>query len=158
MHIQARHVNKTAHSGVKTALKRSNLTHQLTGRTRPIQIPRGRERLLAWTQREASVVKDCLNVTSHPTPWTMHRPQYRLIDTCYWVVHDIRVLDSPIVITMQISVLLCRTWGSPSGGYEEAYLLWYNAVWSVDSQLTFRRNMSSSGSRNNPNKKPAWSG
>jgi hypothetical protein len=32
--------------------------------------------------------------------------------------------------------------GSYSGGYEESYLLGYNAVWSVESQSTFWRNMS----------------
>jgi hypothetical protein len=35
-----------------------------------------------------------------------------------------------------------RLWGFPTGGYEEFYLLGYNAVWSVESQLTFRENMS----------------
>jgi hypothetical protein len=42
---------------------------------------------------------------------------------------------------------------------EEFCHLGYNAVQSVESQLTFRRNMSlpSSGSKNNPSKKPVWS-
>jgi hypothetical protein len=41
--------------------------------------------------------------------------------------------------------------------YEEYYLLWYNAVYSVESQPTFRRNISppSSGSKNKQSKKPA---
>jgi hypothetical protein len=40
---------------------------------------------------------------------------------------------------------------------EEFYLLGYNAVYSVESQLMFRRNIAppSSGSKNKPSKKPA---
>jgi hypothetical protein len=40
---------------------------------------------------------------------------------------------------------------------EEVYLLGYNTVWFVQSQLTFRRNMppTSSGSKNKPSMKPA---
>jgi hypothetical protein len=40
---------------------------------------------------------------------------------------------------------------------EQYYLLGYNAAYSVESQMTFRRNMSSSssGSKNKPSKKPA---
>jgi hypothetical protein len=37
-------------------------------------------------------------------------------------------------------------WGSHSGGYEEYYLLGYNALWSVESQQTSRKNMSASSS------------
>jgi hypothetical protein len=45
--------------------------------------------------------------------------------------------------------LLFKIWDSHSGGYEELYLLGYNAVYSVESQPTFRRNMSlSSGLKN----------
>jgi hypothetical protein len=36
----------------------------------------------------------------------------------------------------------CRICGSRSGGNEELYLLGYNTVQSVESQPTFRRNMS----------------
>jgi hypothetical protein len=50
-----------------------------------------------------------------------------------------------------------RNWGSHTIGYEVLYLLTYNAVYSVESQPTFRRNISppSSGS-NKPSKIPAW--
>jgi hypothetical protein len=37
---------------------------------------------------------------------------------------------------------ICRIWGSHSDGYEEFYLLGYNYVQSVESQPTFRRNIS----------------
>jgi hypothetical protein len=42
--------------------------------------------------------------------------------------------------------------------FEEYYLLGYNAVQSVESRPTFRRNLSSpsSGSKNKPIKKPVW--
>jgi hypothetical protein len=50
--------------------------------------------------------------------------------------------------------------GSHSGRYEQFCLLGYNAVSSVGSQLTFRRNIStlSSGSNSKPSKKPWRSG
>jgi hypothetical protein len=35
----------------------------------------------------------------------------------------------------------CRNWGSPSGGYEEFYLLWHNATQFTEKPLTFLRNM-----------------
>jgi hypothetical protein len=52
----------------------------------------------------------------------------------------------------------CRIWGSHSGSYEEYYLVGYNAVQSIESQLTFRRNMwpLSSRCKNKPSKKPAF--
>jgi hypothetical protein len=40
------------------------------------------------------------------------------------------------------TVLLYRIGGSYSGDYEEFRLLEYNTMYSVESQLTFRRNMS----------------
>jgi hypothetical protein len=48
-----------------------------------------------------------------------------------------------------------RIWGSRSGDYEEFYVLGYDAVQSVESQLTFRRNIfpSSSGLESKPSKK-----
>jgi hypothetical protein len=50
----------------------------------------------------------------------------------------------------------CRIWCSHSSGYEEFYLLGYNAVQSVENQLMIRRNTSlpSSGSKTRPSKKP----
>jgi hypothetical protein len=58
-----------------------------------------------------------------------------------------------------ISLHSCRIWSSHSRGCEHLYLLGYNAVQSVESQLTFRRNLSltSSGSKGKPSKKPTWS-
>jgi hypothetical protein len=46
----------------------------------------------------------------------------------------------------------CGIWCSHSGGYEEYYLLGYNAVQSVEIQPTFRRNISPSflGSKYKP--------
>jgi hypothetical protein len=54
--------------------------------------------------------------------------------------------------------IYCRIWGSDSGGYDEFYLLGYNAVYSIESQPTFRKNMSppSSGSKNKQSKKLVW--
>jgi hypothetical protein len=45
--------------------------------------------------------------------------------------------------------------GSHSGGFEEFYLLGYNAVYSVERQPTIRRNISpsSSGLKNKPREK-----
>jgi hypothetical protein len=53
-------------------------------------------------------------------------------------------------------VAVCRIWDSHSGGYEELYLLGYNTLQSVESQPTFRRNISlpSLVSKNEPSKKP----
>jgi hypothetical protein len=54
---------------------------------------------------------------------------------------------------------ICRVLGSHSGGCEEVYLLRYNAVYSVESQPKFQRNISSpsSESKNKPRKRPAYS-
>jgi hypothetical protein len=53
---------------------------------------------------------------------------------------------------------LCRIWGSHNGGYEEYYLLGYNAMYSVESQPMFRRDMSppSWGPKYKQSKKAAW--
>jgi hypothetical protein len=40
-----------------------------------------------------------------------------------------------------VASIIFRIWGSHSGGYEEFCLLGYNAVLSVDNQLTFRKNI-----------------
>jgi hypothetical protein len=40
------------------------------------------------------------------------------------------------------NVLSCRIWGSHNGGYEESNLVAYNAMFSAESQPTFRKNMS----------------
>jgi hypothetical protein len=46
------------------------------------------------------------------------------------------------VTELRNSYNIYRMWGSHSGGYEQNYLLGYNAVWSVESQPTLRRNIS----------------
>jgi hypothetical protein len=50
-------------------------------------------------------------------------------------------------------------YGGPNMKCKELYLLWYNAMYSVESQPTFQRNVSppSSGSKNKASKKPAGS-
>jgi hypothetical protein len=64
--------------------------------------------------------------------------------------------DSFTLFIITIFSHLSGILGSYSGGYEEYCLLGYTAVYSAESQPTFRRNMSptSSGS-NKPSKKPA---
>jgi hypothetical protein len=54
---------------------------------------------------------------------------------------------------------LCSILGSHTGGYEELFLLGYNAVPFVGNQLKFPREMSppSSESKNKPGKKREWS-
>jgi hypothetical protein len=54
---------------------------------------------------------------------------------------------------------ICMICCSHSGGYEESYLLRYNAAYSIASQPNFARNISSpsSGWRSKPSKTPAWS-
>jgi hypothetical protein len=49
-------------------------------------------------------------------------------------------------------------WSSHSSGYKGFYLLGYNAMYSTETQPTFRRNMSpqSSGSKNKPRKTSEW--
>jgi hypothetical protein len=61
------------------------------------------------------------------------------------------------MMMMIIIIIIVKILGSHSGDYEEFYLLGYNDVSSVESQQTFRRNMSppSSESKNNPSKKQA---
>lgn len=46
----------------------------------------------------------------------------------------------------------CGLWGSHSNGYEEFYLLGYNAIHSVESQLMFWRDKSPQSSKNKPSK------
>jgi hypothetical protein len=58
-----------------------------------------------------------------------------------------------VVIACSLKIShLCRTWGSHSCGYEEFYLLGYNAVQRVKNLPTFRRNISppSLESKNKP--------
>jgi hypothetical protein len=57
------------------------------------------------------------------------------------------------IIFLKIFFLGCYR----SGGHDVFCLLGYNAVQSIESQPTFRRNMSppSSGSEKEPSKKPA---
>jgi hypothetical protein len=52
---------------------------------------------------------------------------------------------------------LCMIWGSHSGGYDEFYLLGYNAVLSIESRPKFRRNTLPpfSGQQNKLSKNPA---
>jgi hypothetical protein len=67
---------------------------------------------------------------------------------------------SIFVFTVFIKIVcLYGIWDSHNSGYEEFHHLGYNAVWSVESQLTFRWNKSPpfSGSKFKPNEKPAWS-
>jgi hypothetical protein len=54
-----------------------------------------------------------------------------------------------LIICSLLNNDLSRISGSHSGGYEEYHLMGYNAVYSVECQPTFRRNISppSSGSK-----------
>jgi hypothetical protein len=45
----------------------------------------------------------------------------------------------------KITPFIYRIWGSHSGGYEQQYLLGYNAVQSVENQPMFRRKIESWG-------------
>jgi hypothetical protein len=60
---------------------------------------------------------------------------------------------------VRIAPINYKIWDSHSGGYEESCLLGYSGVQSIESQLTFRSNMlrPSSGPKNKPSKKLAWS-
>jgi hypothetical protein len=59
--------------------------------------------------------------------------------------------SSQVAVNKELNI--CRIWGSHTGGYEEYHLPGYNAVWAVECQPTFRRNMSPSSSES---KKISW--
>jgi hypothetical protein len=66
-----------------------------------------------------------------------------------------------MVCANSISALIsqiCKNCGYRNGDYEKFYLLGYETVYSIESQLTFRRNMPlpTLGSKNKPSNKPTW--
>jgi hypothetical protein len=80
---------------------------------------------------------------------------------CFTLPTSLRLDNIPCIIITRViasTIIICRIWGSHSGGYEEYHHLGYNAVQSVDSQPTFRRNISppSSGPKHKPSKKATW--
>jgi hypothetical protein len=64
-------------------------------------------------------------------------PLTNIHEIWYW-----GVLIKPVELKSDTNNGHSRIWGCHSGGCEEFYLLRYNAMWSVKSQPTFRRNMS----------------
>jgi hypothetical protein len=103
--------------------------------------------------------------------YSLHRELYRVVRYFYWNwalwmghshvccvgLHCGRELITVRYFAWRLNMF--RIWGFHSGGYEGFYLLGYNAVQCVESQLTFRRNISpsSSGSNNKSSKKREWS-
>jgi hypothetical protein len=61
--------------------------------------------------------------------------------------HGTKLMSSTILPSGKI-------WGSQSSGYKESYIVGYNAVYPVENQPMFRRNLSpaSSGAKNKTSK------
>jgi hypothetical protein len=87
----------------------------------------------------------------------MKNTQKRIFVLCLWILpivtdvkgkYSSRSRERTQMFNYNIQVT-CRIRGSHSGGYEDLYLLGYNAVYSVEGHSTFRRSISnpSSGPR-----------
>jgi hypothetical protein len=86
--------------------------------------------------------------------WALHGPTFRSHATIVLYVHTVLKLTVLCPLSCQQSAE-CNFVGFQVSCFEEFCLLGYNAMWSVESILTFRRNMShpSWAPKNKPSKK-----
>jgi hypothetical protein len=81
------------------------------------------------------LITSCLSVCLHLAVW---EPLNGYLQILQWGF----ILILPVLFNIGNQQRICRVWGSHSGHYEQLDPLGYNAVYSVENQPTFRRNVS----------------
>jgi hypothetical protein len=127
----------------RTELYCPRMSHVLCnsdGACREMRLPNGHHDVSQWRRTCAK----CLILQMRRAPGSI--PTLSICQYLFLPWSNSRKRLVYIKLVYRASNAVCRIWGSHSGGYEEFCLLGY--VLSVESQLTFRRNISP----------PSWSG